>query len=54
MSHSELYTTALRHYLGEHRAGMITERLDEIYGGESNSLDPDIARRQIQSLPEDD
>jgi metal-responsive CopG/Arc/MetJ family transcriptional regulator len=35
MSRSELYATALRHYLGEHRGEMITERLDEIYGGES-------------------
>ncbi len=54
MSRSELYAMALRHYLGEHRAGMITERLDEIYGGESGGLDADIARLQARSLPEDD
>jgi len=54
MSRSELYTTALRQYLEEHRAGMITERLDEIYGRESDGLDPDVARLQSQSLPEDD
>ncbi|HET7272173.1 MAG TPA: hypothetical protein VFI90_13940 [Rubrobacter sp.] len=53
MSRSELYTTALRHYLEEHRAGMITERLDEIYGGESDGLDPNVTRLQSQSLPED-
>ena len=44
MSRSELYATALRHYLGEHRGEMITARPDEIYGGASGGLDPDIAR----------
>ena len=46
MSRSGLYVTALRHYLGEHRGEMITARLDEIYGGESGGLDPNIARMQ--------
>jgi hypothetical protein len=54
MSRSELYTTALRHYLGEHQGERITERLDDIYGGEPGGLDPDIARLQARSLPEDD
>ena len=54
MSRSELYATALSHYLAEHRAELITERLDEIYGGESGGLNPDIARLQARSLPEDD
>jgi metal-responsive CopG/Arc/MetJ family transcriptional regulator len=54
MSRSELYVTALRHYLGEHEGEMITGRLDEIYGGESDGLDPVIARLQTRSLPEDD
>ena len=54
MSRSELYTTALRRYLGEQRGEMITERLDEIYGQESDGLDRDIARLQARSLPEDD
>lgn len=54
MSRSELYSVALRHYLGEHRGEMITERLDEIYGGKSDGLEPDIVRLQARSLPEDD
>jgi metal-responsive CopG/Arc/MetJ family transcriptional regulator len=54
MSRSELYATALRHYLGVHRGEMITERLDEIYGEKSGSLDADIAHMQARSLPEDD
>lgn len=54
MSRSELYATALRQYLEEHRGEMITGRLDEIYGQESDGLDLDIARLQARSLPEDD
>jgi hypothetical protein len=54
MSRSELYTTALRHYLGEQRGEMITSLLDEIYGEGSDGLDQDIARLQVRSLPEDD
>ncbi len=54
MSRSELYATALRHYLGQHRGMAITERLDEIYGEEPGDLDPAVARMQARSLPEDD
>jgi metal-responsive CopG/Arc/MetJ family transcriptional regulator len=54
MSRSELYATALRHYLEEHLGEVITARLDEIYGGELSGLDPDIARLQARSLPKDD
>lgn len=54
MSRSELYATALRHYLGEHGGEAITERLDEIYGEEPGGMDPAINRLQARSLPEDD
>lgn len=54
MSRSELYATALRHYLGKHRGEVITKRLDEIYDGELDSLDPAVYRLQARSLPEDD
>ena len=54
MSRSELYATALRHYLEERRGDRITGRLDEIYGAEPESLDPAVARLQARSLPEDD
>ncbi len=53
MSRSELYATALRHYLQEHRSEGITEQLDEIYGMEDSALDPAIARLQARSLPKD-
>lgn len=54
MSRSELYATALRHYLREHGGEAITERLDEIYGEEPGGLNTAVARLQTRSLPEDD
>jgi metal-responsive CopG/Arc/MetJ family transcriptional regulator len=54
MSRSELYATALRHYLEESRGERITERLDEVYGAKPEDLDPAIARLQARSLPKDD
>ena len=53
MSRSELYATALRHYLEERRSERITERLDEIYEAEPEELNPNLARLQTRSLPED-
>lgn len=57
MSRSELYATALRDYLREHRGEGITERLDEVYGaeeGEAGGLDAFVAELQGRSLPEDE
>lgn len=54
VSRSELYAMALRHYLEEHRSERITERLDEVYSAEAGDLDPQLARLQAQSLPEND
>lgn len=54
MSRSELYATALRHYLEERRGERITGRLDKIYAIEPGNLDPAIARLQSRSMPEDD
>ena len=53
MSRSELYATALRCYLQEHRGEGITERLDEIYSAEANTFDTAIAHLQTLSLPKD-
>lgn len=54
MSRSELYATALRHYLGKHRGDAITGRLNDIYGEEPGDLGSVVARLQARSLPEDD
>ncbi len=53
MSRSELYATALRHYLQEHRSEGVTEQLDAIYGVEDSGLDPGVAHLQTRSLPRD-
>lgn len=53
ISRSELYSTALRHYLREHRGEGVTERLDEVYGAEREGLEPDLQRLQARSLPKD-
>lgn len=55
MTRGELYAKALREYLREHRGEEITERLDEVYGGEEEGgLDPLVARSQEGSLPADE
>ncbi len=51
MSRSELYTTALREFLSEKQTAHITERLNQVYGGESSTLDPTLAKMQTSSLP---
>ncbi len=53
MSRSELYATALRRYLHEHRGEGVTERLDAVYGEEPSEMDPAIVRLQTRSLPDD-
>lgn len=53
MSRSELYATAIRDYLREHRGEGITEKLDEVYETESGDLDPALSRMQAISLPKD-
>lgn len=58
MSRSELYARALREYLAEHGAEGITERLNEVYGGDSSrqesGLDPALAALQKRSLERGD
>ena len=54
LSRSELYATALRHYLQERRGEGITERLDAVYSAEPSALDPVIASLQTRTLPRDE
>jgi len=53
LSRSELYATALRQYLQEHRSQAITEQLNAIYDSEHSTLDPAFACAQTSSLPQD-
>jgi metal-responsive CopG/Arc/MetJ family transcriptional regulator len=54
VSRSELYATALRQYLQEHRSEAITERLNAIYDVEPSTLDPAFTDAQARSLPRDE
>ena len=53
LSRSELYATALRQYLQEHRREAITQQLDALYSKEASALDPALARAQAHALPKD-
>lgn len=53
VSRSELYATALRRYLEEHRDEGITDQLDAVYGEQPSTVDPTIVRLQARSLPDD-
>ena len=54
LSRSELYTTALRHYLQQHRSEAITEQLNAVYDSEASTLDPAFAHAQSRTLPKDE
>ncbi len=54
LSRSELYATALRQYLQEHRSEAITQQLDAIYSEEASTLDPALVRAQTQALSKDE
>ncbi|MGV0035208.1 MAG: hypothetical protein ACNYPE_09660 [Candidatus Azotimanducaceae bacterium WSBS_2022_MAG_OTU7] len=53
MSRSQLYANAVREYIEVHLSGQITEKLDQVYGSESESLDPNIAKMQLNTLKQD-
>lgn len=55
-SRSELYTTAIRDYLEEHREEDVTERLNEIYGAapEESAVDELLMDLQVRSLGKED
>ena len=50
MSRSELYTRAVQEYVTEHRHLKVKEKLDQVYGSESSSVDPVLRDAQAASL----
>lgn len=54
LTRSQLYATALRQYLQEHRSEAITEQLNAVYDAEPSALEPALAQAQTRSLPQDD
>ncbi|MGH6917643.1 MAG: CopG family ribbon-helix-helix protein [Geminicoccaceae bacterium] len=55
-SRSELYATAIRDYLEEHRHEGVTERLNEIYGAvpEESDVDELLMDLQVRSVGKKD
>jgi metal-responsive CopG/Arc/MetJ family transcriptional regulator len=56
ISRSELYQRAVKRFLAEHGNDLVREKLDEVYGEDSDGsrLDPTVEFLQNVSLPEDD
>lgn len=50
MSRSELYSVAVREYIGAHGGEGVTEALDRIYAAETSPMDPVLAAMQLQTL----
>ena len=54
MSRSELYANAVREYIETHLSDQITEKLNQVYSSESDSLDSNIAEMQLHTLKQDE
>lgn len=50
MSRSELYSKAVAHYVADHRADGVTERLNAVYGDEPAAVDSVLERFQLLSV----
>ena len=53
VSRSELYVTALRSFLEEHRSDRVTEKFNEVYGKEDSKADPVFQKMQLRTLRKD-
>ena len=51
ISRSELYSNAVRDYIEVHVSERVTETLDEIYSIQPSSLDSNVQKMQLGSLP---
>jgi hypothetical protein len=51
LTRSALYTQALTEFLKQHHSEEITAQLNQVYGKQSNPVDPSLARLQSLSLP---
>jgi hypothetical protein len=50
ISRSELYAKALVSLVEKHREDVITSKLNEVYGDEDSSLEPEVRLLQSRSL----
>jgi metal-responsive CopG/Arc/MetJ family transcriptional regulator len=53
-SRSQLYTQALSIYLAKHKGDNLTKKLNEVYGPEVSTLDPNLLWLQSKSLFKDE
>ncbi len=54
ISRSELYSTAIRDYVAQHKNQKVTEALNVIYSVEKNSLDSNLDTLQTQSTSKEE
>ena len=54
MSRSELYATAVAHFVELHREEAITAALNEVYGTADSTLDPVLNELQLLALPREE
>ena len=52
ISRSELFARAVSSYLG--RAEQVTAALDRVYGRDGGAVDPELAKLQRRTLPQED
>lgn len=50
LSRSELYARAVAEYVAKHRNEDVTARLNEVYAGEANGIDPVLRTAQARSV----
>ena len=50
VSRSQLYAQALSEYLDKRQEAVITQRLNAVYGGVAEGLDPAIKKAQLKVL----
>jgi metal-responsive CopG/Arc/MetJ family transcriptional regulator len=54
ISRSELYSTAIRDYVAQHKNQKVTEALNVIYSVQKNSLDSNLDTLQTQSTSKEE
>jgi metal-responsive CopG/Arc/MetJ family transcriptional regulator len=54
LSRSELYAKAVEEFIRAHKNQGVTEKLNEIYGQNSSSIDPELIQLQLASIPKEE
>jgi metal-responsive CopG/Arc/MetJ family transcriptional regulator len=54
LSRSELYAKAVEEFISAHKNQGVTEKLNEIYGQNSSSIDPGLIQLQLAFIPKEE